>query len=134
MLSCPNTGTNHTPPIIKWASNCIKIVLKERREEFRQELLAQVNELATPQDGGEEIRQSALAKAQRIAEEELSVPGWSAQGLARTPEGRPAEGPHRSAFAPRDDDDVAVDCRPAVPGGGDACCLSAATPSAQRGT
>ena len=47
------------------------------REEFRQELLAQVNELATPQDGGEEIRQSALAKAQRIAEEELSVPGWT---------------------------------------------------------
>jgi hypothetical protein len=31
-------------------------------EEFRRELLAAVDELANPQDAGEEVRQSALAK------------------------------------------------------------------------
>jgi hypothetical protein len=45
---------------------------------FGQELLAQVSELATYTDGGEEIRRSALAKAERIAQEELKVLGWSA--------------------------------------------------------
>jgi hypothetical protein len=50
-------------------------------EEFRQELLAQVSERATPQDGGEEVRQSAMAKAQRIAQEELDALGWAAPDL-----------------------------------------------------
>ena len=58
-------------------------------EEFRQELLAQVSELATPQDGGEEIRQSALAKAERIAQEELKTLGWSAQDLQGRRKGDP---------------------------------------------
>lgn len=48
-------------------------------EEFRQELLAQVGELASPRHAGEEVRQSALAKAQRIAGEELEALGWTAQ-------------------------------------------------------
>jgi hypothetical protein len=50
-------------------------------DEFRQELLAQVSERATPQDGGEEVRQSAMAKAQRIAQEELDALGWAAPDL-----------------------------------------------------
>ena len=50
-------------------------------EEFRQELLAQVSELATPQDGGEAVRQSAFAKAQRITQEELEALGWAARDL-----------------------------------------------------
>jgi hypothetical protein len=50
-------------------------------DEFRQELLAQVSELATPKDGGKEIRRTALAKAERIAQEELKVLGWSTQDL-----------------------------------------------------
>ena len=50
-------------------------------EEFRQELLAQVSERAAPQDGGEEVRQSARAKAQRIAHEELDALGWATPDL-----------------------------------------------------
>jgi hypothetical protein len=50
-------------------------------EEFRQELLAQVSQMATPKDGGEEVRQSALAKAQRITQEELEALGWAARVL-----------------------------------------------------
>ena len=76
------------------------------REEFRQELLAQVSELATTQDGGEEIRQSALAKAQRIAQEELSALGWTAQEL----QGRPKSDPQMVRIAARlrrgDHDDI----------------------------
>jgi hypothetical protein len=41
----------------------------------------QVSQLATPQDGGEELRQSAPAKAQRIAQEELDALGWGEQDL-----------------------------------------------------
>lgn len=46
-----------------------------------QELRAQVSELATPQDGGEENRQSALAKAQRITPEELGALGRTVRDL-----------------------------------------------------
>ena len=67
------------------------------REEFRQELLAQVSELATPKDGGEEVRQSALAKAQRIAQEELDALGWSAQEL----QGRRKSDPQKVRIAAR---------------------------------
>ena len=66
-------------------------------ERFRQELLAQVGELATPQDGGEEIRQSALAKAQRIAQEELDALGWSLMEL----QGRRKGDPHKVRIAAR---------------------------------
>jgi hypothetical protein len=56
-------------------------------EEFRQELLAQVSELAGPEDRGEDIRQSAEEKAERIVEEELGRLGWSGQDLAGRPKG-----------------------------------------------
>jgi hypothetical protein len=41
----------------------------------------QVSELASPKHAGEEIRQSALAKAQRITQEELRILGWSLEDL-----------------------------------------------------
>jgi hypothetical protein len=66
-------------------------------EEFRQELLAQVSQMATPKDGGEEVRQSALAKAQRIAQEELDALGWAAQGL----QGRRKSDPQKVRIASR---------------------------------
>ncbi len=66
-------------------------------EEFRQELLAQVSELATPKDGGEEIRQSALAKAERMAPEELTALDWSAQDL----QGRRKSDPQKVRIAAR---------------------------------
>jgi putative transposase len=66
-------------------------------EEFRQELLAQVSELATSQDGGEEIRQSALAKAERIAQEELRALGWGPQDL----QGRRKSDPQKVRMAVR---------------------------------
>jgi REP element-mobilizing transposase RayT len=52
-------------------------------EEFRQELLAQVSERASAKHAGEEIRQSALAKAQRIAAEELTWLHWGEEDLER---------------------------------------------------
>jgi hypothetical protein len=66
-------------------------------EDFGQELLAQVSELATPKDGGEEVRQSALAKAQRIAQEELDALGWSALDL----QGRRKSDPQKVRIAVR---------------------------------
>jgi REP element-mobilizing transposase RayT len=66
-------------------------------EEFRQELLAQVSELASPRHAGEEIRQSALAKAQRIAQEELEALGWTARDL----QGRRKGDPHKVRIAAR---------------------------------
>jgi putative transposase len=56
-------------------------------EEFRQELLAQVSELAGPEHRGEDIRQSAQEKAERILQEELERLGWGAQDLAGRPKG-----------------------------------------------
>jgi hypothetical protein len=66
-------------------------------EEFRRELLAQVSEMATPKDGGEEVRQSALAKAQRIAQEELGALGWAAPDL----QGRRKSDPQKVRIASR---------------------------------
>jgi hypothetical protein len=43
-------------------------------EEFRQELLAQVSELASLQHRGREIQESGMAKAERILREELRKP------------------------------------------------------------
>lgn len=50
-------------------------------EEFRQELLAQVSEQASPRHTGEDVRQSAQAKAERIIQEELARLGWAVQDL-----------------------------------------------------
>jgi hypothetical protein len=52
-------------------------------EEFRQELLAQVSQLASSRHAGEEIRESALAKAQQITEAELETLHWSMKDLQR---------------------------------------------------
>ena len=54
-------------------------------------------EMATPQDGGEEIRQSAMAEAQRIAQEELDALGWAAQDL----QGRRKSDPQKVRIAAR---------------------------------
>jgi REP element-mobilizing transposase RayT len=50
-------------------------------EQFRDELLAQVNELAKSEHSGPEVREAGLAKAERIAQEELSRLNWSATDL-----------------------------------------------------
>lgn len=50
-------------------------------EAFREELLMAVTHLASPAHAGEELRQSAEAKAQRILQEELAHLGWGAQAL-----------------------------------------------------
>jgi len=56
-------------------------------DEFRQELLAQVSELAGPEHRGEDIRQSAVQKAERIVQEELEKLRWGASDLAGRPKG-----------------------------------------------
>jgi REP element-mobilizing transposase RayT len=66
-------------------------------EEFQQELLAQVSQLASPKHAGEEIRQSALAKANRITQEELNSLGWTLQDLR----GRRKSDPQKVRIATR---------------------------------
>jgi len=66
-------------------------------EEFQQELLAQVSQLASPRHAGEEIRQSALAKANRITQEELNSLGWTLQDLR----GRRKSDPQKVRIATR---------------------------------
>jgi len=58
-------------------------------EEFRQELLAQVGESASPQHRAREIQESDLAKAERILGEELQRLGWSAGQLEARRKGDP---------------------------------------------
>ena len=58
-------------------------------EAFRRELLAAVDELADSQDAGEEVRQSALASVERIAQEELAGLGWGSEELERRRKGDP---------------------------------------------
>jgi hypothetical protein len=82
--TAPNRGQNKVPPQL-------------RGGEFRQELLAQVSERATAQDGGEAVRQSARAKAQRIAQEELDALGWAAPDL----QGRRKSDPQKVRLAAR---------------------------------
>ena len=60
-------------------------------EEFRQELLAQVEHQAGPRHVGEEVYQSALAKAERIVGQELLALSWSALELERRGKGDPAK-------------------------------------------
>lgn len=50
-------------------------------EQFREELLAQVSELASPLHRGPEVSGSAVAKARRIVETELEGLGWTARDL-----------------------------------------------------
>lgn len=50
-------------------------------EEFRKELLAQVSEQAGSKHAGEDIRQSAQAKAEGIVQEELTRLGWAEPDL-----------------------------------------------------
>ena len=56
-------------------------------QELRQELLAQVSQLASAAHRGPEIQESGLAKAQRILQEELKALGWAAQHLQVYPKG-----------------------------------------------
>jgi REP element-mobilizing transposase RayT len=51
-------------------------------ERFRQELLAQVQALAGPKHRGEEMRESALAKAERMVQAEVAALGWTEFDLA----------------------------------------------------
>src|SRR5260370_724409 len=92
--------------------------------EGMQWLLAQVNELASPKHAGEEIRQSAVAKAQRIAQEELNNLGLGPGRPARAPQGRSTKSLHRDAAAPRDDHDAGMDRGALVHGRGHACGLA----------
>jgi hypothetical protein len=56
-------------------------------EEFRQELLVQVSAQAGPRHIGQEIGESAQAKAERILREELERLGWDMQDLERQRKG-----------------------------------------------
>jgi putative transposase len=58
-------------------------------EQFRRELLAQVNELASPRHAGPEIEQAVAAKAERILQEELKRLGWGALELGGHSKGHP---------------------------------------------
>ncbi|HEV2394290.1 MAG TPA: transposase [Verrucomicrobiae bacterium] len=60
-------------------------------EEFRQELLAQVEHQAGPRHVGEEVFQSAQGKAERIVSQELRALRWGALELERHPKGHPAK-------------------------------------------
>ena len=58
-------------------------------EEFREELLAAVGELARPRHTGEEVRQSAEAKALRIIQQELGRLGRTVEELPQFRKGEP---------------------------------------------
>lgn len=58
-------------------------------EAFRQELLAQVDELANPHHAGPEIRESDLAKAERLLGEELGRWHWAVDDLRVRRKGDP---------------------------------------------
>jgi hypothetical protein len=84
-----------------------------------RDLLAQVGQMATPKDGGTEVRQVALAKAQRIAQEELDALDWAMPDLQGRRKGVSAQGSDRLAFTTRNDHDVGVDSRAPAHGGAD---------------
>ena len=60
-------------------------------EEFRRELLEQVNQLAGPRDAGEEVRLAAEAKAEGIVQAELKRLGWEEKELEERRKGDPAK-------------------------------------------
>jgi hypothetical protein len=66
-------------------------------EEFREELMAQVSAQAAPKHAGPEIHESAMAKAENIAQEELKSLGWDAQALR----GRRKSDPRKVRIAAR---------------------------------
>jgi len=58
-------------------------------EEFRRELLAQVEAQAGPRHTGPEVTESAESKAERITREELERLGWTVQDLEARRKGEP---------------------------------------------
>jgi hypothetical protein len=58
-------------------------------EAFRKELLAQMK--AGPEHFGEEVRESAEKKAERLIKEELKALGWREAGLEKRRKGDPAK-------------------------------------------
>jgi len=60
-------------------------------EEFRKELLAQISQAARPWHNDPEVRESSLAKAERIVEEELQRSGWTTLHLAALRKGHPCK-------------------------------------------
>ena len=58
-------------------------------EQFRQELLSQVNEARRENDFGEEIREAEEVKAERLVKEELKKLGWQNKDLALRRKGDP---------------------------------------------
>ncbi len=60
-------------------------------EEFREELLEKVSTQAGPHHYGEELRESAAAKAERVLAEELRRRGWQEGELAGRRKGDPAK-------------------------------------------
>jgi REP element-mobilizing transposase RayT len=58
-------------------------------EQFRQELLAQVQALAGPKHRGQEIRESALAQAERMVKQEVVALGWTEFDLEARRKGDP---------------------------------------------
>jgi REP element-mobilizing transposase RayT len=58
-------------------------------EEFRRELLAQMSEKAGPEHFGQEIRESAQDKAERIIAQELRRLRWTESTLAQKRKGHP---------------------------------------------
>ena len=56
-------------------------------DQLKQELLAQVSAKAGKFHYGEELRESAAAKAERIVQEELTKRKWEAKTLAARPKG-----------------------------------------------
>jgi hypothetical protein len=58
-------------------------------EQFRAELLAQINQRPGGEHYGAEIRQSAQAKAERLVREELSRLGWRERDLEAQRKGAP---------------------------------------------
>jgi putative transposase len=58
-------------------------------EEFRQELLAQMGERAGAEHYGEEIQETAEAKAERVVSEELKKADWSQEQLKQRRKGDP---------------------------------------------
>ena len=79
-------------------------------EQFRQELLAQVDrQLGVPHFGPERA-ESQEARAQRLVQAELERLGRTPGTLAQRPKGEPGEGASGAAVAARVADDAGVDC------------------------
>ncbi len=60
-------------------------------EEFRKELLAQVEERRGAEHYGSELRENAIEKAERLATDGLKQLGWREEDLTSRPKGDPAK-------------------------------------------